>query len=57
MSEPCAGGCGEVLESEYEVFVVNGDYFCSKDCVHKQYTEDEYQALYKADEAYFTTME
>lgn len=29
-------------------------YFCSDECLHTVYTEEEYDAMYEADEAYWT---
>lgn len=31
------------------------EYFCSDECLHKVYTEEEYQELYDNDQAYWTT--
>ena len=31
------------------------EYFCSDECLHKVYTEEEYQELYDSDQAYWTT--
>lgn len=46
--------CGDVM---HEGFCINEgcEYYCSKECLHKHYTEDEYNELYDADDAYWTT--
>ena len=33
------------------------EYFCSDDCLHGWYTEDEYAELFEEGEAYWTTWE
>lgn len=46
--------CGSVME---EGFIVEGfeyEYYCSEECLHKHYSEEEYTKMYKADEAYWT---
>lgn len=46
--------CGAVME---EGFIVEGfeyEYYCTKECLHKHYSEEEYAKMYEADEAYWT---
>lgn len=46
--------CGVKMQSGY---YVEDSYFCSKACLLKEYSQDEYNELYEADLAYWTTWE
>lgn len=45
--------CGNIMING---FVVEGtyEYYCSDECLHKHYTEEEYENMYEEDEAYWT---
>ena len=46
--------CDGKMDSGY---VVHGETYCSDECLYKDYTEDEYNALYEdedSDTAYWT---
>ena len=45
--------CGIELKSGFCIH--DGDeYFCNTECLHKRYTEEEYNEMYDEDEAYWT---
>lgn len=46
--------CGKTM---YEGYYVMGAYYCSPECLHNDYSEEEYIKLYDADEAYWTEWE
>lgn len=33
------------------------EYYCSEECLHENYTEEEYHKMYEEDEAYWTDWE
>lgn len=47
--------CGHLMASGY---IVNGDeYYCSDECLHKHYSDEEYNELYdngNSDDTYWT---
>ena len=47
--------CNEVMFSGY--CVNDSEYYCSDECLHSHYTEDEYKELYNEDCAYWTEWE
>lgn len=48
--------CGMDMKSGFCIH--DGDeYFCSTECLHKKYTEEEYDEMYAEDEAYWTEWE
>ena len=46
--------CGEIMKSGY--ITADFDYYCSDDCLHKHYTDEEWQKLYEEnpDDYYYT---
>lgn len=60
-SAPTAYSCGEFCshcgEPMYDGFMVydNFERYCSEECLHANYPEDEYRAMYARDEAFYTT--
>ena len=47
--------CGALMSSGY--FVEDGfsfKYFCSEECLHKEYTQEEYLDMYEDDTAFWT---
>ena len=46
--------CSEEMLSGY---YVDDSYYCSKACLNKEYSDEEYNELYEADSAYWTTWE
>lgn len=48
--------CGKEMLDGYVIF--DGVYYyCSEECLHKNYTEEEYLELYDSDDAYWTIWE
>ena len=50
--------CGKIMKSGY--CIENGEeYYCSDECLHKHYTEEEYQELYDDEngDSYYTEWE
>jgi len=48
--------CGKVFDEGYCVF--NGEeYYCSLECLHKKYSEDEFEEYFNNDELYWTSWE
>lgn len=48
--------CGKVMREGYVI----GDglfYYCSKDCLEQDLTEEEYEEMYLMDNAYWTEFE
>ena len=43
--------CGDLMIDGYIVFE---DYYCSDECLHKDYTHEEYMEMYENDDAYWT---
>lgn len=46
--------CGQIM---FDGFVINGgdEYYCSEQCLHKHYTEEEYLEMYSDDgDTYYT---
>ena len=53
---PVCSECGKPMTSGY--CIADGEeYYCSDECLHKHYTEEEYNEMYENDEAYWTTWE
>lgn len=52
----CCSVCDKPMREGY---VVNDgeEYYCSKDCLHTKYTEEEYSQMCDNDTAYWTTWE
>ena len=48
--------CGEPMDSGYCIHD-GEEYFCSDDCLHAYYTDEEYTEMYEDDEAYWTMWE
>lgn len=48
--------CGEVITSGY-VIHDGEEYFCSDDCLHSTYSEEEYDELCQVNEGYWTEWE
>lgn len=46
--------CGKPMKEGYYIM---GTYYCSPECLHKDYSDEEYTKLYDADEAYWTEWE
>lgn len=46
--------CGESILEGYCIHD-GEEYFCSDDCLHAYYSEEEYEELCELDEAYWTT--
>ena len=44
--------CGDAHWDGY--YIEDGEYYCSDECLHKHYTQEEYMEMYEADEAYWT---
>ena len=45
--------CGKWMQEGY--CVNDGDeYYCSDECLHKHYSQEEYEGMYTKDEAYWT---
>ena len=44
--------CGKFITEGY--IVEDWLYFCSDECLHKRYTQSQYDALYENDDAYWT---
>lgn len=48
--------CKNEMDKGYCLY--NGEkYYCSDECLHKNYTNREYLMLYQLDEAYYTEWE
>lgn len=45
--------CGKAMEDGF-VFGDGTAYYCSEECLHQDYTDEEYQKLYEEDEAFYT---
>lgn len=43
--------CHKVMNDGY---IVGDEYYCSDECLHKVYTEEQYRQLYNNDVAYYT---
>lgn len=49
-------GCGKPILQGYLVEGgFHNEYYCSDACLHRAYTDEEYQNLYNEDEAYWTS--
>jgi len=49
--------CGNEMKDGFLVDVRNLEYYCSKQCLNKNYTEKEYLELYQDNQAYWTSWE
>lgn len=48
--------CGKPMTEGYYIeHLIADEYFCSDECLHKEYSPEEYEALHEAEEAYWTT--
>lgn len=47
--------CGKVMNEGF--LIDDNEYFCSEECLHKKYSEEEYLEMYKNDVAYWTEWE
>ena len=48
--------CHKIITKGFTLF--DGDeYYCSKQCLHENYTPNEYEELYKTDQGYGTEWE
>lgn len=48
--------CGEKFVEGYYAGETNGKYYCSDECLHKDFTDDEWRDLYTEDgENYYTS--
>lgn len=49
--------CGKIMQSGY--ITADFDYYCSDDCLHKHYTDEEWEKLYEEypDDYYYTEWE
>lgn len=45
--------CGKIMKDGY-VFYDGEAYYCSDECLHKHFSEEEYQEAYENDDAYWT---
>lgn len=45
--------CGRKMVEGY-IVEENGEYFCSDDCLHAYYSEQEYKEMCEEDRAYWT---
>lgn len=48
--------CGKKMDSGYCIHD-GWEYYCSDECLHKEYTEQDYLDMYNAGEAYWTEWE
>ena len=46
--------CGEPMYDGFMVYE-NWERYCSEECLHAHYPEEEYHAMYERDEAFYTT--
>lgn len=44
--------CGELMQDGY--YVEAFEYYCSDECLHKKYTQEEYLNMYEEDMAFWT---
>lgn len=44
--------CGELMQDGY--YVEPFEYYCSDECLHKVYSDEEYQTMYADDVAFWT---
>ena len=44
--------CGKLMRQGY--VVLDAEYYCSDECLHTMYGANEYETLYKGDQAYYT---
>ena len=48
--------CGTAMDKGYCLY--DGDeYYCSDECLYKNYTEEEYNSIYESDNGYWTEWE
>lgn len=47
--------CGKTMDEGY--VIDNDEYFCSEECLHKRYSEAEYERIYNNDIGYWTQWE
>lgn len=45
--------CGEMMIDGFAADG-GGEYYCSEECLYKNYTREEYQQMYEEDEMYYT---
>lgn len=55
MADHICDECGKPMWSGY--LIDDNECYCSDECLHKHYSEEEYMALYEADAAYWTEWE
>lgn len=55
VSRKCSD-CGKEMSRGY-YFEETGEYYCSDECMHEHYSEEEYNAVYDDDKAYWTEWE
>lgn len=48
--------CGKEITEGY-MREGGGEYYCSPECLHKVYTDEEYEAEYEAGEMFWTNWE
>ncbi|MBR5316024.1 MAG: hypothetical protein IKU44_04455 [Firmicutes bacterium] len=48
--------CSKCGAKMYDGYCIHDgeEYYCSEECLHSEYTEEEYMEMYEADEAYWT---
>ena len=49
--------CGKEVKYEGYVMYDGEEYYCSRECLLKEMSWEQYIALYEADEAYYTVFE
>lgn len=45
--------CGELMLDGYVVYD-GEEYYCSDECLHKHYTDEEWREMYESDDGYYT---
>lgn len=48
--------CGDLMDSGFCIYD-GEEHYCSLECLHSVYTSEEYEEMYKNDEAYYTEYE
>jgi len=47
--------CGKMFTEGF--YVEDCEYYCSENCLHKNYTDDEFTSMYVNNQAFWTTWE
>lgn len=48
--------CSECAKPMYQGYCINDgcEYYCCDECLHANYTDEEYNKMYNSDDAYYT---